>query len=162
MNFFTWNKAYALFPLSTFTHRKGYLLKEMNHHYARQMAKYLRRGWRTQELLWPEEVSPKHPVQQHRRVGDRYTWILPFNTDGIVSKHKPDYVIEHSSFEIEEDSRPNPVERYYNIQAPIFRSCVTQYEYTYSSDWCEFLGERLDRLTWLELWKLESSERPDF
>ena len=51
---------------------------------------------------------------------------------------------------------------HYTVLAPVFCSCVTRYDYTYSSDWCLFLGESMDRLTRLELWKLEPSDRSRF
>jgi hypothetical protein len=96
MDFSPWNRAYALFPRSGFTYCKRYLLKEINEHYACQLAKYSHGGWGTHELLEPEEDGLMHPLQQYGRAGIGYSWILPFNTRGVVGNQNRDSVIDLS------------------------------------------------------------------
>ncbi len=92
----SWNKAYSLFPLSTHVQRKGYLLKELEDYIT--SPEYTQQGWKLEELRWPEEKRLNHPIKHTRRVGDRFTWTIPLNTEGVTGSKTPDYVLEHACF----------------------------------------------------------------
>ena len=95
LNFITWDKAFSLFPLSTFIWHKVYVRDQC----AKTTQTELRQmGWTLVAPYIPNPRSPSHPVQHERRVGDRRTWSIVLNTDGIQSSKTPDSIIENSFF----------------------------------------------------------------
>ena len=73
MNVITWNKAYCLFPRTTFVERGMCALRtHLRKQEEEAIAKYERRGWPL--LDW----SPLPELQAARRVGDSMTWVVPF------------------------------------------------------------------------------------
>lgn len=158
VNFFTWNKAYAIFPLPTFVHHKGYLLKPLDNYLSTLLEKYSRRGWRFQGEMWPEEVSAKQPIQVGRRIGDEFTWMIPFDTSNVNWSKTPDLVLEYSSFKV---GHGGPDGTNYEVSATRFEAEVLRHQYLYGApDWMKFLGKRVDELTILELYKLAPELRP--
>lgn len=174
MNIITWNKAYSMFPLTTFIQHKTYMLTRLDDRFARLMAKYSRRGWRTIEIMWPEEIRHNHPIRKLRRLADQFTWTMTLDTRQVQSSKTPDYVLEYSSFEIDADQvYVNPSfrngardrlgdPRYYTISTCLFKAKTLSYHYVIcnTSTLIFFLGERVDRSTLMELRKLEPSARP--
>lgn len=159
VNFFAWNKAYAIFPLPTFIHHKGYLLKPLSNHFSALLDKYSRRGWRFQEAMWPEEASSNQPMQKTRRVGDEFTWIIPFDISNVTWSKTPDLALEYVNFDVQDEDRANT--RYHSIKAKSFISHVLRHEYLFGDNsWMGFLGERVDELTRMELYKIEPEARP--
>ncbi|MCJ1469260.1 hypothetical protein MMC07_007893 [Pseudocyphellaria aurata] len=159
MNFFTWNKAYAIFPLPTFVHHKGYLLKPLENYLSTLLEKYSRRGWRIQGQMWPEESRSNHPIQTNRRIGDKFSWMIPFDTLNVDWSKTPDSALEYSTFGV--DTIPNDPARSYRIQVDTFDAGVLRHRYLFNSwNWMMFLGERVDALTILELYKLPPALRP--
>lgn len=82
----------------------------------------------------------------------------------------PDYVLEHSTFQIANAGDTLETTReelylqgpptYYDVSALIFQSHALRYKYTYSNyNLMNFLAMRTNRLTALELRKLKPSER---
>ena len=171
VNIMSWNKAYSAFPLSTFVQHKGYQLKALDEYFAPLVSKYSRRGWNMQEIMWPEERRVNHPIRKHRRIGDRFTWTIPFNTKGIKWSKTPDYVLEHACFRIlcPRPGYPDPNAaihehrgpKYFYIDAEIFHGPTLKYAYLHGGDdLVYFLGIRVDQSTLMELRKLEPSARP--
>lgn len=159
VNFFTWNKAYAIFPLPTFIHHKGYLLKPLSNHFSALLDKYSRRGWRFQEAMWPEEVSSNQPMQKTRRVGDEFTWVIPFDISNVTWSKTPDLALEYVSFRLEDEDRAETT--YHTIIAKPFVSDVLRHEYLLGdSSWMGFLGKRVDELARMELYKVKPEARP--
>ncbi|KAL8992729.1 MAG: hypothetical protein Q9169_006881 [Polycauliona sp. 2 TL-2023] len=94
LNFITWNKAYSVFPLTTFIHKRGHLLRhEIDADNRRLVNKYKQRGWDIQGIIRPEDQRVNHPFQQHRRIGDKYTWMIPVDIDKIEGSSTPDTVL---------------------------------------------------------------------
>lgn len=162
VNFFTWNKAYAIFPFHTFVRHKGYLLKPLCDYYSGLMAKYSRRGWRFQEAMWPEEISGNQPIRDVRRIGDMFTWMIPFDTSNINRSETPDSVVEYAAFAMKlEDDNQCVVTKHYKIRAYVFKAEVLRYRYLYGDPgWMRFLGARVDELTRMELYKMARAKRP--
>lgn len=79
MNFLTWNKAYCVFPRTTFVRRGMWLTNPTELFWQEWMAvvKYEQRGW--EELDSVEEAEKR----EGRRVGDSMTWVIPFPTEGM-------------------------------------------------------------------------------
>ena len=166
----SWNKAYCVFPLSTFVQHKSYLLHDWNE-FTRDTAEYESfRGWNVQEVMWPEEKRHNHPIRERRRIGDRYTWTIPFNTIQVDWLKTPDYVLEYATFKMDTsksyDDNINygsgqPEDRNYTIEALELKSRVLKHTY-YCGDarMRDFFQSRLHVSTILELKKLAPEQRP--
>ncbi|KAL8851878.1 MAG: hypothetical protein Q9221_003201 [Calogaya cf. arnoldii] len=98
VNIISWNKAYSVFPLITLIQYRGYLLKYLDEVRKLFVTKYSQRGWRIQEILWPEDHQSNHPIRQYRMIGDRFSWMIPLNVGKVRWSQTPDYVLEHASF----------------------------------------------------------------
>jgi len=78
MNLLTWCAAYCLFPRRTLVQQQSQLLEcqVRSPRVQRAVEKYEARGWRFSEwenLVYDDELT------QARRVGDRWTWVVPFD-----------------------------------------------------------------------------------
>ena len=135
INSFSWNKAYAIYPLSTMVHRESYMLRSPDWHRNTPAVaveifhKFTNCGWKLRHVEWPEErhlhtdrpirksrrakvrnvVEPKegkphtsHSFRNLRRVGDKYTWIIPFDTTNVEGFEILDYVLEYAVFTLKE------------------------------------------------------------
>ena len=165
VHFFSWQKAYSIFPQTTFIDRRCYMLKEIDQFHAPRLAKYSRRGWQLQDVAWAGE--PRVPaLEGTRRVGDQHSWIIPLNTKGIERTGKPDYVSAFANFHVEKYGNNRWGGRgpkYYKITAMGFRALVLRHRYIFASEsWKDFLGTRMDSLTTMELLKLDPAERPSW
>ena len=94
INVIFWSKAYALFPYSTFICRDGLLLKKRNEYFQNQLEKYQQRGWATEESAPVDDKERRREFARIRRVGDRLSFIVPFDTSGIAPPRVPDAVLE--------------------------------------------------------------------
>lgn len=120
-NFITWNKAYSMFPKSTFVEYKAYPLEcieeDWDEFYKLHFEELRQRGW--SRGTWPQDrVLPsdfEHPTISpsetsitrdhetspiHRRVGDRKSWVVQLDTTSVVPPSTPDWVIESSGFSV--------------------------------------------------------------
>ncbi|RVD89424.1 uncharacterized protein DFL_000432 [Arthrobotrys flagrans] len=82
MNFFTYNRAYNLFPYHTVLQKEGFLsLAEISDKRQEAIQKYLNRGYKITEYGRYHTCKMRCPLRPHRRVGDMFTWIvdLPIN-----------------------------------------------------------------------------------
>ncbi|MCJ1251000.1 hypothetical protein MMC30_008231 [Trapelia coarctata] len=165
VNIITWNKAYALFPLPTFIHRKTYVLQKLNDYRGAQLLKYGQRGWKIQGTLWPEEETPSHPFQARRRIGDKFTWTIPFNTLNIRHSSTPDSVLEYSFFSVNTtDNDYDGLSTRYEVLASEFFACTLRHRYTFAGEpnscfWLQLVGKRVGKLTFIEILKLKREDR---
>lgn len=161
-NFITWDKAYALFPASTFLHRHGVALRESDW-FKPHAEKYKNRGYGISELRRRQDPrrSPSE-IAEIRRPGDRLTWKLAFDITDIERPKKPAYVLEHSAFGFEHHVDPQDGELPYFINAQPFGACVLQHQYSRPNcnDFFRDIQTRLDRLTFEALQQLPTSMRP--
>ena len=139
----------------------------MNDYFAQLLAKYETRGWITQDVLWPEDEASHSSILQERRIGDRWTWIIPFNNTGVDRSEMPDSVLEYSTFCLMKTQCPYL--NYYHSDVLGFGSLVLKYKYTNtvgrepgSEFWTAFAGPRLERLSLIGLFKIPRSSRPYF
>ncbi|KAL8823699.1 MAG: hypothetical protein Q9191_005627 [Dirinaria sp. TL-2023a] len=181
VNVITWNKAYALFPQPSFVHHKAYMLKPINDYFGKLVAKYDMRGWTSQGIVWPEDKASHGSILEHRRLGDRFTWTVPFNTEGVRHAAQPDSVLEYSNFRLLEathspvgtlrasadefliPTRNHNLAGFYRVRGGVFKALTLKYRYI-SADaegfWYRFAGPRLEKLSYIELYKTASSARP--
>ena len=167
VNVISWNKAYAIFPQPSFVYHRTYLLKDMTDHFGKLLYKYGNRGWTSQGTLWFEDEASHKSMLEPRRLGDKWTWTIPFDQTGISRPSTPDSVLEFSTFDLRKQvhSQPNP--GHYIIHAREFRSLVLKHHYVipikYSNKrdfWISFAAPRLERLSMMELWKMPPELRP--
>ena len=163
INFLTWNKAYAVFPQSTFINRNGVALRRLDEFFQSHAEKYKKRNYRISGLRSPDSRRSTSEIAEIRRPGDRLTWRIPFDTTGIEAPKTPDYVLEHSAFGFEQtkcdtDDFTLP----YSITALTFEACVLRYRYTLPNcpDFFDSIQAKMDRLTFEELQKLPKTLRP--
>lgn len=172
----SWNRAYSLFALPTSIQHKNYQLGRFVNGKTDEAARqYSERGWQVQDPELEEDNGRNHPFRQRRRIGDRYTWTIPFNTDKVKCSTIPDYVLEHSYFSIDrmEDqpghcglerdhgSTGDATHVYYPCLAAL-SSKVLRHVYTLPEDgMIDSMRSRLRESTFSELSKLDPAQRPN-
>ena len=166
VNIISWNKAYAVFPQPSFLYHKTYLLMSMTDYFGKLLSKYGERGWTVQDNLWPEDEASHKSMLEPRRLGDKWTWIIPFDQTGVSRPDTPDSVLEFSTFDLVKQEYEQPIPGYYTIEVMRFKSLVLKYMYASLKDydetlgfWTTFAGPRLERLSMIELCKTPSALR---
>ena len=172
-NVISWNKAYAIFPLPSFIHHKGYLLGAVDDKSRPAIAEWSHQGWKVQDILWPEEILRRTPVRTCRRIGDTFTWQIDLPINGIAcTPSVPDFVLEHCQFQMYLCSHEQSGLDYYKIHANAFKTNVLKYEYTYGTpqsvrfdkhtgSWRNTVLSRSNQLALLELQLLDPNDRPN-
>lgn len=171
LNIISWNKAYAIFPKSSFISHKGFLAHALD---INLKDDYSRHGWRIQDVQWAEDERRDKSFGLTRRVGDKYTWTIPFDTTKVSWSLTPDFVLEHAVFSIEKHklNRTGP-SHYYGYKTSTGHRSTAMLRYSYAIpghpstpqgenylSWIYFLSARLDRLTPIEISKLAPANRP--
>lgn len=98
VNIISWNKAYAIFPKSSFIAHKGFLAHVLD---GKMKDDYSRYGWRTQDVQWIEDAARDKSFCPERRVGDKNSWVIGFDTTNVSWSATPDFVLEYAVFSIE-------------------------------------------------------------
>lgn len=167
VNIITWNKAYSIFPLTTFIQKRGYLLRSPDADFASLMVNYTQRGWTIQQSMRPEDPRANQPIRENRRIGDQFTWQIPLDVRKVKSSKTPDAVLEYSTFgfRISRHRHWDPfIEEgnvSYMIAALLYPCDALRYKYTYSlTDWRAFMIYEATKLAKHELRKLKPSQRP--
>ncbi|KAI5816259.1 hypothetical protein BZA77DRAFT_61520 [Pyronema omphalodes] len=144
-NVITWNKAYALFPTATFIDRVTLVTAPKREQEQKALDKYQARGWSVVEY-------PGASFHKDRYVRDSYTWMIPFDTEGVTKPEKPDYVIEISGFSLESE----PYKNTYICSS--VTSGYLRYKYLCGfNDWHPEFMRRIDDILQIEVQK----SRPD-
>jgi hypothetical protein len=183
VGFITWNRAYCLFPRNTFIEKEGFLLQNLDcedwgEEYRATLCDLSKVGINTKGL----PLSEKQDVQvtMHRRIGDKYTWMIDLDTSLLPQgclDHVPNAVIEATTFRVrpcEDVGNIGPIPRYEmanltSFEHPILRHLYlvledktkagdskTEYGYQITK-----LKQQFDNLTRLEILKLSDDERPN-
>lgn len=162
LNIISWSKAYALFPKSSFISHKGFLAHALD---GKLEDNYSRYGWRVQDVQGPEDERRDKSFGVTRRVGDRHSWTIPFDTTKVSWSPTPDFVLEHAVFSIAKDklNGTGQFDYYgYKISTGHRATAVLRYPYAIPSgrgagghaSWMVFLNDRLNRLAPIEISKL--------
>lgn len=72
----------------------------MSDYYGGLLAKYEGRGWKSQDVLWPEDQPSHRSMLKVRRLGDRFTWIIPLDTGDVEHAATPDSVLEYANWKL--------------------------------------------------------------
>tara|TARA_R110002003_G_scaffold1868_7_gene23630 strand:+ start:12322 stop:13605 length:1284 start_codon:yes stop_codon:yes gene_type:complete len=185
LHLITWNKAYALFPYTTFVRKECYLVKEL----ADDVADYCVRieekeHVRVKSISWKQKGISGNcdTLTRRRRIGDEYTWKIQLNTNGVVPSEIPDRVLECSAFnlapkESEFSLDGGPAMRY-EIRYDVWTHASLRYQYVTLKQcedetkcdarcirpYCHRLTElsrRLDEGCLTSVMKLPSEKRPE-
>jgi hypothetical protein len=104
-----------------------------------------------------------------RRVGDRYTWMIPFEIGKVHPSSTPDSVVEYSSFDLAINwCGEDYTDSYYDVRINTFQSHMLKHKYIYgarylyspSQFWRQYAGPLLDEKIHEELEKLPVTARP--
>ena len=166
----SWDKAYSIFALSTSIQKRSYLLQPFDSLTKEAAQHDSQKGWCVQGTMWPEEKCHNHPIRERRRLGDRYTWIIPFDTKNLESSRTPDYVLKHACFKMDmsmnyDDDTPyekgREYVRHYTIDLYKLESRVLKHVYFYGDiDMMNFFLPRLHSSTILDFCKLDPAQSP--
>ena len=179
LNFYTWNKAYCLFPYLTIRQRTGVLLRpilEMETRLRPVITKYLRRDYEHTTTLDPEMEAIgyinglKVKNGPHRRIGDSYTWRINLDTTGINTSGLnmvPDFVLEYGAYSVTYKSvwhRIGEPEYFWSLTCDAFENPILKYKFMYDNGapydapnrrWVEEMGLRGNKYTKLAAWLFE-------
>jgi len=185
VNFVTWNKAYSIFPVQTVIHHKFYPLKPLDDDFGSVLNELGNQGWTTRDMIWPDLAADRvRKIHRFRRVGDRFSLVIPLSIINVRQASTPDFVIEYSQLKVttEPSNAPGAFQQgafqqgAFNLfqqnqplqnQFPQIRSHrlispALRHEYTLAfGPWHNYVTERLQRWTWVELHKLEPGKRPE-
>lgn len=180
LNIISWNKGYAIFPKSSFISHKGFLAHVLDGKVKNEYSGY---GWRTQDVQWVEDERRDKSFSPERRVGDKHSWMIAFDTTKVSWSPTPDFVLEHAVFSIEMNklNRTGQCNYYgYKISTGNRTTAFLRYRYAipaggggggggcrpplanhnHAASWKAFLNERLNRLAPIEISKLAPAARP--
>jgi len=162
INFLTWNKAYAVFPQSTFLHRHGVAVRRKDEFFESHAEKYKKRKYRISELHESDQRRLRPEFAQIRRAGDNSTWTIAFDTTGLERPKTPDSVLEYSTFGFITNSTAVSPAVPYRLRAAPFGACVLQHQYTraHCPDFLASIQAKIDQLTIEELQRLPEVLRP--
>jgi hypothetical protein len=101
-NFITWNKAYALFPYTTFMRQEAYLIELSERMDLEYAAMTEQEGIRIKSSSWMEinPMAQSQRLTRNRRIGDRHTWMIDLDTADLTPSTTPDAVLEVSTFRV--------------------------------------------------------------
>ncbi|KAH7302900.1 hypothetical protein B0I35DRAFT_403084 [Stachybotrys elegans] len=174
VNIMTWNKAFSMFPIDTLVKHRFYPLKSFDDGFGSCLRELAYQGWTTRDIIWPDlDIAKRLGVTRLRLVGDKFSPVIPLDTNEISPPTTPNFVITYAQFEILEDTQPWPALRqsallgepsrqflspkgsFLRLRAEEMVSASIRYAYTTGSNsWKVYVGERLRRWAWLELFKI--------
>jgi len=133
------------------------------------LQRYRERGWEIGRALpWSEdEAKTNKSIRRERSIGDRSSWMIPFNNSGVDKPDIPDHVIEYAMFRMArshyapinlvvlEGMSADDIYYHYAITSIAFKACTLRYTYLFDTlNLVEWFRVRLNRLTFLEMSKL--------
>ncbi|KAK7937489.1 uncharacterized protein PG986_014357 [Apiospora aurea] len=135
MNFIAWNKAYSVFPKTTFLDHEVLPLKGAGKDVRAEIARCGESGW-----CLGVNASPHQELSRsHRRIGDSRTWKMNLDTLCVTQPGTPTAVLEYSSFGIQQPTVSLEATWYqleeglkYSISVKPLTSQVLKYRYTCS------------------------------
>ena len=205
MNIVSWNSVYALFPHTTFIKSESYLLRGLSVALNRDLVNLTEEGIKTQSISWAQretlegaqngyesldlqldqDANDIGELTRRRRIGDKHTWKLDLDIQGLTIPDVPVKVLESTTFRLHVPHKYDqtwPVAHYEvdfdtKIQHPVLRyQYVTLREDTKDDDHvvrrdeldrrmrtshysrkCEELIDRLNELTMIEFTKIPSA-----
>lgn len=163
----TWNKVYSIFPVATLINEQFWPLRKLDDDFGIKLSELAAMGWTTRQMVWPDLTKLQFSGSGQRRIGDRKSLIMQLAPVCCDTGSLPDYVIDHSDFEV---AKPNNRiiggHRSWSIASRVLTSPSLRYRYTTSfeglreNSWHKFVSDRLERWTEVELFKMSRDQRP--
>lgn len=99
-NIFTWNRAYSFFPYHTFRKSHAFYTQQLKGSSQKGVEKYKGRGFEFKPYGNFHKCVKNCPFRPHRRVGDKYCWVLDLETYGVDDSEisVPQDVLETSTW----------------------------------------------------------------
>ncbi|KAF2662002.1 hypothetical protein K491DRAFT_710419 [Lophiostoma macrostomum CBS 122681] len=169
----TWNKAYCLLPYQTIVLKEIYLLSDMDQGATMELVDFSEQGYKTMSVHFRDRGKHK-PLVRLRRVGDRYTWVMKLDTDGVEIPEVPDSVIESCTFRLRVEEEEGPIREretvaHYETRCKPLFAPVLRYQYVIVKgrqredpdhvELSETLQSRLSELTKMEILKIPKAQR---
>jgi hypothetical protein len=185
----SWNKAYSLYPQCTMLTKEAFLLNMIDEQICEELSEDFNSlsedGIVAKGVHWsamhdptnvPEELTPRL-----RRIGDKFTWIINLNTEGISpTSCVPDNVLQSSTFRMALPFRSSSFEMpvsYYTMMVRSLTAPTIKYSYTYAttdekdqynrehnfmeySNSISWLNLRVHEATMVEITKMKTQDRP--
>jgi hypothetical protein len=142
--FITWNKAYCLFPVSSFITHEPFLLAPLKEvttpdEEGKVLAtrEHLTRahewGRRIKTGLWQldtgNKLVPLKELGPYRQLGDKHSWIINLDTKGVKSNpDRPDFLLENMRTFLRHTHDDSPVS-YLDPSHYFIESCVLRHAY---------------------------------
>ncbi|KAK6542729.1 hypothetical protein TWF694_006671 [Orbilia ellipsospora] len=159
MNFFTYKKAYCLFPYHTITLQQGFRTTPSfnSEKISNALDKYHDRGYLLSEYGAFHMCKLSCPMRPHRRIGDRFTWTIEFPTDDILAPDDIEMPIEantfglrlHSSFMYANEARDFEAKDFVYVAVFSYDHKLLKHEILVDSrldSWRHFLMEMLEKV----------------
>jgi hypothetical protein len=101
LHFISWNKAYSVFPYETFVKQECHLLEEsrwpLDWHLRHIQQEVIASEFGSTRSL---PIAKEGPDTTIRRIGDKHTWILSLDIEGVTVPTIPDAILESTTFEV--------------------------------------------------------------
>ncbi|KAK6342468.1 hypothetical protein TWF718_007871 [Orbilia javanica] len=88
-NILTWNRAYSFFPYHTFGKNQAFYTHMLKGSAQKGVEKYQERGYDFKSYGNFHRCVKNCPFRPHRRVGDKYCWVLDLDTYGVDDSNIP-------------------------------------------------------------------------
>ncbi|CAO2649857.1 Nn.00g011490.m01.CDS01 [Neocucurbitaria sp. VM-36] len=132
MNFISWNKAFSLNPRGAFLDNEYIRLDCWSGEY--DSIALLADDSDTESMIdarWNVNELNQEYVQDLRRVGDSYTWIINLDTSGITRAPVPDAILESSTFRLMEYQHLS--EWWIEMDDHVFRGAILKHPFVTST-----------------------------
>ncbi|KAF3903657.1 hypothetical protein AA313_de0206542 [Arthrobotrys entomopaga] len=159
MNFFTYRKAYCLFPYHTITLKEGYRTTPSfnSDKISSGLEKYHDRGYTLAEYGAYHMCKLFCPLRPHRRIGDRFTWTIEFPIGDILEPDDIEMPIEantfglrlHSSFEYANEARDFQARDFVYVAVLCYKHKLLKHNILVDNrldSWRQFLAETLEKI----------------
>ena len=177
-NIISWNKAYAIYPRSTFIDRKLYLLNldrvcesaggvKSPRHYD-LIEEYEGLGWALDAHYYQYGNDVRYPFGNDRLLADSNTWVIAFDVGGVTPSQVPDGPLEcsHWTFEANqcESREPHPSHMHQLCSTQVFWHPALRYWYSINYadsnySWAAFLTLKCNREFARQVNKLTSAAK---
>ncbi len=168
LSFLSWNKAYSVFALSTCVQHESYPFHYLEVETEDGVQDESLKDREAQGVMWPEDECYNHPIRKRRRIGDRYTWTIPFDTKNMEPSNTPDYVLEYACFKMDVSKCHSYNEAYfqedvqhYTIETHTLKSRVLKHTYLCTDAYMRrIFRSLLNSFALLEVRALDPAKRP--
>jgi hypothetical protein len=194
LNIITWSHAYSILPYATFILKRSFLLENAVNGSPQLLGRVLKTkkhifNLQTEPLDIRDAqnaslatILPRDPHRQlvsrvdhgHRRIGDKHTWTIALNTDGIRQPTKSTMLTTYTSFRIIPEFHPPPIDHlgrlrdtpsYYYVLFNLIAAPCLKHEYLvdptdHGNPAHSIVQRRYKEISFAQIEALEDEEKP--